>query len=152
MTTKEVNIYIETSIKSLKRQNGTVGYVLKIQTIKGPATLTKIEPVINVTDNQAQIIALTKALARINETCRLAIYTESNYLASAYTLNWVDKWKQNSWQNAKGKMIANCKEWSELDKRLKEHTFYFCVKQNHEYREWLRSETERKAKEMDKDV
>lgn len=152
MTTKEVNIYIETSIKSLKRQNGTIGYVLEMQTEKGPATLTKIEPVINTTNNQAQIIALTKALMRINEPCRLAIYTESNYLASAYVMGWIDKWKQNGWRNAKDKMIANCKEWLELDKQLKEHTFYFCVKQKHEYREWLRSETERKAKETDKDV
>ena len=136
----------------MKRQNGAVGYVLEIQTEKGPATLSKIEQVMDATNNQAQIIVLIKALKRLNEPCRLEIYTESNYLASAYTLNWIDKWKRDGWQNAKGKMIANCKEWSELDKRLKEHTFYFCVKQNHEYREWLRSETERKAKEMDKDV
>ena len=148
---EQVNIYTYTKI-NLKKKTGVIGYILEKQTEKGPATLSKLEIVSDMTNNRAELTVLLKALSRLNKPCRLAIYTESNYVASAYIMRRIDRWKQNGWLNAKDRVVANCKEWSMLDDCLKKHAFYFCVRQEHEYRDWLRAEVDRKIKEMDRNV
>ena len=148
---EQVNIYTYTKI-NLKKKTGVIGYILEKQTEKGPATLSKLEMVSDMTNNRAELTVLIRALSRLNKPCRLAIYTESNYVASAYIMRWIDRWQKNGWINAKDKTVANFQEWSTLDNYLKKHAFYFCVRQEHEYREWLRAEVDRKIKEMDRNV
>lgn len=135
---QEVNVYTYVSVRDLSRRDRAAGYLLEAQTSKGPEKRHRFVVIEDVTEKQAQLIILTMALLRLNRPCVLNIYTDSEYVASAYNLGWMKSWKKNFWMTAKGKKIANCKEWTDLDMEMRKHAHRFHVKQDHEYREFLK--------------
>lgn len=142
---KEVNVYTETSIKSLKPQDGAIGYVLEMKTERGPATLTNVLKIQNATANQSELKALIEALKRLKKQCNLTIFTESSYVAAGYEEGWVVNWIRNGWKTAKGKEVSNREEWEKLSELLSKHHYSFRSKQENEYREWLRREVMKKG-------
>lgn len=74
------------------------------------------------TVNNNIIQAMIKALEALNRPCMLDIYTELDYLVSALRLGWLQEWKRNGWQTAKGKEPANLEQWKRLDQLLARHT------------------------------
>lgn len=126
--------------------------MLSVQTSTGEATKEKMETLEDVTENQSEIIALTKAVQCLNRPCELEIYTESPYVAAAFEQGWIERWKTNGWKTAKDRDIANLDEWKELDEAMKPHSCRFHVKQQHQYRVWLKTEVRRKTKEMKDNV
>lgn len=143
---RHVNIYTETTFKGLNSQSGIIGYILELITDKSPVTLTKYEHIENATPNEAELMAVIKALQRMTEKCELTICTESTYVASGYNSGWVDSWKSCDWKTAKGKEVSNKTEWQQLDKLLEGHEYTFMAKEQHSYRQWL-IDTVNKAKE-----
>ncbi len=140
----QVNIYTYSNARGLKRRDVRVGYILSTQTQKGEATVSDFKTLENVTANQSELQVLILALKRMNHKSILHIYTESVYIKNSIE-NWLDSWKSNSWINAKGKQVANVKEWQELDKLLAGHAYMFHVKEEHEYRKWLKNEVNEKG-------
>ena len=134
-----------TSARGLKRHDVKVGYILSTQTQKGEATASDFKTLENVTANQAELQVLILAVKRMTQKSTLQIYTESVYLANAAE-KWLLNWKKNGWVAAKGKAVANLKEWQELDKLLEGHEYTFHVQEKHEYRNWLKREVNRKEK------
>ena len=121
-----------------------MGYILSVQTRKGEATASDFKTLENVTANQSELQVLILALKRMTQKSILHIYTENMYVANAIE-NWLENWKRNGWIAAKGKPVANLKEWQELDKLLKGHEYTFHVQEEHEYRKWLKNEVSRKG-------
>lgn len=142
---QEVNVYTYVSVRDLNKRDRAVGYVLEVQTSKGPERRHRVGMIEDVTEKQAQLMVLTLALQRLTKSCVLNIYTDSNYIASAYNLGWMKRWKENFWMNAKGKKIANCKEWTDLDMEMRKHAHRFHVKQDYEHRQWLKNEVNKLA-------
>ncbi len=136
---QEVNVYTYAGTKDLNRRDRAVGYKLTVQTSKGLEERHGFEMIEDVTEKQAQILVLTMALHRLNRPCILNIYTDSEYVTSAYTLGWMKQWKKNFWMTAKGKKIANCKEWTALDLQMRKHAYRFHLNKNHEYRDFLKN-------------
>ena len=143
---RQVNIYTQSSIRSLKPQDGAIGYLLEMKTERGPVTLSKIDEIQNVTANQSELQVLIEALKRLKEICMLTIYTESSYVAAGYEKGWVKKWIQNGWQTARKKEVSNRTEWEELTELIEKHPYSFRIEQEHEYRDWLQMEVARKEK------
>lgn len=141
---REVNIYVKSSIKSTRRRDGYIGYILELITDKKPVTLNGFEKVEQVTANQSELIAITKALKRMKEKCVLTIYTDSKYIGSAIENKWVEGWKKKNWVNAKGEPIANSEEWQEMLNLLVGQQFSVVVGFKHEYSQWMESELARR--------
>lgn len=137
-----VNIYIAANIKSPRKQDGAYLYLLELETAKGPATLSKMEHVEQVTENQVQLLALTAAVKRLTKVCDLHIFTDSHYLAAGFT-EWLEKWKANGWKNSKGKPVAYREEWLEAAEILCRNTFLFNIGNNHPYRSWMEMELQK---------
>lgn len=139
----KVNIYIESSVKGLKRQSGVVGFVLEAAGREGD-TVTQFGRVEDVTENQAQLLALKYALKRIQDKREITIWTDNTYLAAAFQQNWIAGWIERNWKNAKGKEVANRTEWESILQMLDG-----CVpefrKEHHSYKNWLSGECERRA-------
>lgn len=138
---KTVNIYIETSIKSPKRLNGKVGYILETDTAKGPATFTRIAPVQQMTAHLSEMEALRMALDHMKVPSHLVIFTDSRFLKSS--IEWLPGWKENDWKKANGKEIANVAEWKLLDGLLQGHELEFRVGEDRGYKKWLTAEVSR---------
>ena len=143
---QHVNIYTESSIKGPRKRDGVYGYVLEMGTSKGPATLTKIEYIKDVTENKSELMAIIGALKRLKGKCELTIYTESSHVAAGFQNGWIDNWIQSEWKNAKGKDVANKEEWQEMHHLLNEQEFELRVSEEHSYKEWLKKEVNKKSK------
>lgn len=141
---REVNIYVKSSIKSTRRRDGYIGYILELITNKKPVTLNGFEKVEQVTANQSELVAITKALKRMKEKCVLTIYTDSKYIGSAIENKWVEGWKKKNWVNAKGEPIANSEEWQEMLNLLVGQQYSVVVGFKHEYSQWMESELARR--------
>lgn len=143
---KEVNIYTQTSFRGLKRQDGAIGYVLSTMTAKGEATINETAKIRNATANFAEITVLTDALSRLNQPCKITIWTNSFYVRSGIEL-YMGKWFENGWVNAKGEEIAYRMDWELLREQLMEHEYTIRVGEPHQYSKWLKYEVERKKNE-----
>lgn len=140
----KVNIYMASSVKSLKRQNGVVGFVIDMEEFE--KTVTQFGSVKDATANQSQILCLKYALQRINQAADLEIYTDCRYLASAFENDWISGWIGNDWKTVKGTDVANKEEWQEVLKRLNGRVPVFKINSQHQYKNWLESEVERRSK------
>lgn len=144
MERKEVNLYIDTSIRGPKRKMGAYGYVLETQTAAGPATLTKVEKTeCESTEHQSLCMALLKALKRIRTECKLILYTDSEYIGAAFTKGWLTEWHQSGWNTKKGTPVANAELWEPISETVQRLEVQVKVKEEHSYKEWLRREVEK---------
>jgi len=131
-----LNIYIETSIKApARRQNGVVGIVL--QAGNTDATKTLFEKVENVTKNNADVIALTKAASHISPHAEgILIHTSSLYVNQCIV---------SMRKNGRFCGTKYTEEWQSIFEILKNHEFDVVLNQPNEYRGWLQQEVERRG-------
>lgn len=145
-----IKIYTWSSLKSVKPAKTlkkAVGYILRFDSQKGPVELGKTvlleELADKMTQNESEIEALKMAVSRINtKKSELEIYTENAYVARTIESGWIETWKANGWKTTAGKPVANRKQWEKLSELLEGHTVHFHVKEEHEYKNWLRNEVE----------
>ena len=142
---QEVNIFIQTGIKSIRPADGAAGYLLEAQTEKGPATLSRIYTIKDATVHAAELSVLIEAVKRIKEPCSLTVFTDSTYIAAAVENGWLEGWAANDWKTSRGKNVANRELWEELRKLLRTHTATF-TREPGEYSSWLKCEVERKER------
>lgn len=145
----QVIIYTYQSIKGPKSRNGAYTYILETETAnKLKATLTSTELFEEpMSENKAELVTLLKALKRLIAECDLVIIAESEYIKQGIE-NWCDNWKANNWLNAKGKEIANAEEWKEVSDYLDKRKVIVLTNQQHEYKHWLETQTNKKLKEI----
>ena len=144
---KEVNIYVKSNIKSTRKRDGYIAYVLELVTNTKPVTLNGFEEVEQMTSNQSELAAITQALKRMMKKCVLTIYTDSKYIGSAIENKWVEGWQRKNWVNAKNEPIANAEEWQNLLKLLDGHQYSVVVGFKHEYAAWMERELEKRMAE-----
>lgn len=137
---QEVNLYIEVSIRGPQKRDCKYGYVIETITEKGPATLSNVKPLEQVTEHQAYLKATIKALERIKKPCHLVLFIDSEYIVVSIMQGWVEEWSTRNWINAKGKPVANQEEWKEMWNLLNRHTYEFKPNQPHTYKAWLNRE------------
>lgn len=138
---RSVRIFTGTDLKSLRPASGKIGYVLETQGRNGPVTRTGFDDLESVTKNQAELIAIEKALTRMTEPCEITIFTESSYVAAG--MEWAEEWKKNGWITARGKPVSNQEEWKRVLELMKPHKVTVENKQ-HEYSNWIKTELSRR--------
>lgn len=139
------DIYIVSSVTGIRRQSGVVGVVIEVQTAKGPATLTQFGTVTDVTPNQAVLLGMKFALSRIKTECGVVFHTDNTYVVAAVEKGWYLEWKNNGWNNARNKKIANFTEWEAVSGLLGDRVPAFKVEKDHQYKKWLESEVKKRA-------
>ena len=75
------------------------------------------------TNNRMEITAAVKAFQALKESCRVDIYTDSEYLKRGIT-EWISTWKKLGWRRGspgKTKPLKNAELWKELDQVITEH-------------------------------
>lgn len=138
---KEVNLYIDTSIKGPKRRDGAFIYLLDYTTESRKQHQAKsICKIPNSTENMLTLEALVAALNRITMPCKLHIYLECRYVANAFRNGWLENWVNNDWKNAKGEPVADAERWRDIQYLLNKHEFYIHFQEHHEYHSWMKWE------------
>lgn len=142
---KQVNIYIDCTIRFGSAQSGVTGYILEYTTPKGSTgTLSAGISFESATKYQAELVTLIKAISRIGEYCNLKVYTDDNWMRSLLN-GWLDRWKADRWIKSDGKAVQNADIISILSVMIGDQDV-IAVGDDHPYRNWLRSEIEKAAK------
>ena len=135
---KEVNIYVETSIRGPGIKKGKGIYILETKVNEKTATLNgDIE--LEASENAGELQTILKALGRLNQPCEVNIYTDSQIIETGVT-QWLEGWEKNGWKNAKGKEVANKDLWQQFRTELNKHTIVIFTRCEHEYKSWMQSE------------
>jgi ribonuclease HI len=73
----------------------------------------------DTTNNRMELRAALEALRALTESCRVVLYTDSEYLKKGITL-WMPNWKKRNWRRKGGK-LANVDLWMKLDEEIERH-------------------------------
>lgn len=72
------------------------------------------------TNNRMELTAVIQALAALKRRCRVAIYTDSEYVRNGIT-SWIHGWKRRGWKTADNKPVKNVELWQALDAEAARH-------------------------------
>jgi ribonuclease HI len=66
------------------------------------------------TNNRMEVYAAIKGLEILKFPCKVTIYSDSQYLVSAMTEGWVEKWKSRNWWRTSKQQAINVDLWEKL--------------------------------------
>ena len=136
----DVNLYLESTIKSPRESEGIIGFVIEVLTNGEPATKSQFYRV-TANKNQAQLMILNIALSHLKKKpFVLSIYADFRYLESAFSQGWIDEWEKNGWKNAKNETVGNSAMWQETLILLNGNEVSWHVGEEHSYKKWMISQ------------
>ena len=140
----QVNIYVETDIRSLKKQERTVMYLLECRIRDMP--ITKNSMFMRVGSLHECILeGITKALERVIKPSSITIFTSDSMLLDMIGY-YLPEWATQDFRKKNGEEIANRDLWMEFYDRAHEHSI-LTHWGGHEYRNWMIAEIKRKKEE-----
>ncbi len=83
------------------------------------------------TNNRMELTAAIEGLMALKEPCDVRLYTDSAYLAHAFTQNWLKNWQKNNWLKSDKKPVENRDLWEELLKLTSIHRVQFIKVKGH---------------------
>lgn len=81
----------------------------------------------NTTNNRMELTAVIKGLEALSRSCRVQLFTDSNYVGKGLS-EWMPKWKKNNWRRgSRGQdgPVKNVELWQELDRLAARHEIHF---------------------------
>lgn len=66
------------------------------------------------TNNRMEMMAVIAALEKLKSTCRVTLYTDSNYVAQSLKQRWVYAWRSRGWMRTKSEPAKNVDLWEKL--------------------------------------
>jgi len=72
------------------------------------------------TNNRMELMAVIQALGSLKRRCKVAIYTDSEYVRNGIT-SWIHGWKQRGWRTADKKPVKNAELWQQLEALASSH-------------------------------
>lgn len=146
---KQINIYLESTIGNGRARAGVTGYILEYISTSGKAvTLSAGVAFDSATMNQAEIVALIKAISRIGEPSYIKVYTSNTWMKSLLN-GWMEKWRANGWRKSNGQRVENADIISILSVMIGDQEI-IAVGDDHPYRNWLKEETRKAALTLEK--
>jgi len=72
------------------------------------------------TNNRMEMMAAISALELLKNSCRVDLYTDSQYVMKGIT-EWVPGWKKRGWKTADKKPVKNVDLWQRLEEAVARH-------------------------------
>lgn len=145
----EVNIYIETSIKSPKEGNATGMWLIEFIMKSGePKTKKGFMVEEGTTENELTLRLIVEALNRLTKSCFVSVNTECGHVLSAVNNKWLNRWESDGWFTRKGKPVANKGLWQELSGLMGKHSVKF-KNEWHSYKVFMQAKVKKIQEAMD---
>ena len=90
---------------------------------------------ISTTNNRMELISVINALDALREPCVVELFTDSQYVANAISLGWLESWKKRGWKR-KGGEVKNLDLWLKLVPLLETHNVRFTWIKGHAENEY----------------
>lgn len=133
----EVHIYITQSSGNTRKSKRSYGYVLECM-LRGEAKTVEGFGETESTFHETNLIAINKALARLNQSCEVHIHTEDNFILNMIEHN-LERWAANDFKTSKDKPVESEKEWRKLWD-LQKKQLIIPKAGSHTYSEWIKEE------------
>lgn len=75
----------------------------------------------DTTNNRMELMAAIQALSSLRESCKVELYTDSQYVQKGIS-QWMENWKKKNWKKSDNHPVKNADLWQELDKQASRHT------------------------------
>ncbi len=128
---KEVNIYTDGACSGNPGKGGYCAILI----------YGEIEKVVsgfedNTTNNRMEILAAIMGLKALKEPCKVNLYSDSQYLISAFNEGWIISWQQNNWKNSNKKEVKNVDLWKDIINLTNIHEVTFIKVKGHSDNEY----------------
>ena len=117
---KEVELYTDGSCSGNPGPGGW-GAILRFRGLEKELSGGERE----TTNNRMELTAAIRGLGALKEPCRVALYTDSQYIANAINQHWLVNWKKRGWKKADKSPVLNRELWEALDAQLSRHDVTF---------------------------
>ncbi len=77
------------------------------------------------TNNRMELLAVIESLGSLRRSCKVNLFTDSQYVRNAITKKWLDSWQRNNWINSAKKPVKNKDLWLRLIPLLALHDVAF---------------------------
>jgi ribonuclease HI len=91
---------------------GPGGWAALLQSGRHERVLSGGEP--ETTNNRMELRAVIEGLEALKRPSRVAVHTDSAYIANAFNQSWVRRWQQNGWKTAAKDPVKNRDLWERL--------------------------------------
>lgn len=112
---KHITIYTDGACRG---NPGPGGWGVLLRYGKHEKTLSGAEW--QTTNNRMELTAAIEALKALHETCKIELYTDSQYLQKGIS-EWLVTWKKRGWKKADKKLVKNADLWQALDYETSRH-------------------------------
>jgi len=85
----------------------------------------------HTTNNRMELMAVVEALRTLKSRCRVALHTDSAYVANAINQGWTDNWIKRGWKTAGKKDVKNRDLWEALLAQIDRHDVRFVKVKGH---------------------
>ena len=116
---KKVTIYTDGACSG---NPGPGGWGAILMYGKQKKELSSGEP--STTNNRMELTSVISALEALKEPCEVTLYTDSQYVANAINLGWLESWQKKGWKR-KGGEVKNPDLWIKLVPLLETHNVTF---------------------------
>jgi len=72
------------------------------------------------TNNRMELMAPIEALNSLNESCKIDLYTDSQYVKNGIN-TWIHNWKKNGWKTSSKQAVKNVDLWQRLEIAIARH-------------------------------
>jgi ribonuclease HI len=123
---KEVNVHTDGACSG---NPGPGGWAALLRYGSSERVISGGEPA--TTNNRMELRAVIEALGALREPCRVAIHTDSAYIANAFEEGWIENWKRRGWMTSGRKPVKNRDLWEALLAAIARHEVTFVKVKGH---------------------
>lgn len=88
------------------------------------------------TNNRMELLAAICGLKALKEKCCVKLYSDSQYLVSAFSEGWLASWQANNWKTSGKNKVKNVDLWQELVELNNLHIIEFIKVKGHSDNEY----------------
>ncbi len=83
------------------------------------------------TNNRMELLAVINGLKMLKEKCEVKVYSDSQYVVSAFNEGWINSWIMAGWRTADKKPVKNDDLWKQLVELTTVHSVEFIKVKGH---------------------
>jgi ribonuclease HI len=83
------------------------------------------------TNNRMELRAVIEGLEALRQPSKVSVYTDSAYIANAFSQGWVRNWQRNGWRTAGKQPVKNRDLWERLIELTQQHDVRFIKVKGH---------------------
>ncbi len=66
------------------------------------------------TNNRMELLAMIAGLEALKDSCRVTLYSDSQYVVDSINQGWAKRWRENGWKRSKKEKARNPDLWTKL--------------------------------------